>query len=130
MVFNATNNTSADVTANVKNFFENNPVVGYTIKDDVITIEPLSTTMADGSVTLVSGSSNLAEGATSVTEGGVDVLIRTSTTIVVYNTDNPDCPGLHRRHPAQRRDHHHRAGTPWPTAAMLTLAPPPSSSPT
>ena len=79
---------SAAVTSDLNTYFTATPVVGYTLSGDVMTIEPLNTTMADGSVTLVSGSSNLAEGATSVTAGGVDVLIRTSTTIVVYNTDN------------------------------------------
>ncbi|OUQ61097.1 hypothetical protein B5E56_03035 [Flavonifractor sp. An112] len=63
-------------------------VYGYTLDGNVMTLEPLGTTLADGSTTLVSHSTNnISKNNTSVVSSGKTVLLNKDVTIVIYDDD-------------------------------------------
>ncbi len=68
-------------------------VVGYTLDGTTMTVEPLDTTLADGSTTLLKDindgdSSKIVKGNTAVTADGKTVLLNKDVTIVIYDNDN------------------------------------------
>lgn len=84
---NATPNvlTEEEVTTAATNL-KNTAVYGYTLDGSVMSVEPLGTTLIDGSTTLVSHSvNNIAKNNTSVVSGANTVLLNKDLTIVIYD---------------------------------------------